>query len=762
MTTPENFISSKFPTDFDSDQNLFLAHDSLRVTLSEDYDPNDEVVAYRTAIAVTGDTTLFPSTGIITLTEQCSDILERAISFYYTNKTSNTFEGLIPLEKFASSNTIVRPKGVTHVTQNVMAEHHNSIKDALIAIENFVGVKGTTDTKPFGETIVGRINFLRKLALSPRAWFTATNTIGLVPLTVTFKNESFRLGEGTITLTWDFGDQNSNISMSTISVSSVVPVSEIDVLVQDIDSGTIQKTYTTPGKYTTSLTVENEYGTDVVIFEEFINARAEAPIEAIMEFSYTSSQTFTAGSPSGGPYTGGTPPKIRSRTNKFIDILIPDGINVDTDRTYAGEELDEWNEPIDPIETYAWELGDDLPHANEKTTRASYTIGGLYDLVIRCDTRFGAYRITNYSQSIDIIEERNLWMFNTSGSTSTTNEFGLISETFKSGSIPYTVLRDSDFLNDTNNETQAKKEFKKNTGFAATSTISSGDHGSAVLFYSSGGIEGSSLSSQTVQSVLFEGFGGTITNDSIVIQRPWNWIHFPFDQKSYFLFGADPTEVSGENSSYQTKDIVDLNGALSLDSPVELINPNNFINGANCLTQHVTSGYDGFGEPNNGRFAVYRSTTKDSTGYFLRNDGVGNFFKLREFYRTEGVSTDPVINIRKLQDMTGQVKAEGELVSLTNGLFFFNNSGNITAFNIIDGIWEVGNSTSPFKSFQDTTIEGYSSLEQTLMAVSDNERIAYLSYDYSPNAFIKYNSVDKTFYGLGTRPSGEQWIVGIY
>ena len=112
--------------------------------------------------------------------------------------------------------------------------------------------------------------------------------------------------------------------------------------------------------------------------------------------------------------------------------------------------------------------------------------------------------------------------------------------------------------------------------------------------------------------------------------------------------------------------------------------------------------------------------------------------------------------------MSGTAKTEGQLVSLTNGLFFFNNSGNIVAFNTVDNTWEVGNSVAPFKSFQDTTIENYSDLSQTLMATSDGERVAYLSFDYSYNAFVKYNSVDKTFYSIGSRPTGDQWVLGIY
>ena len=78
MTIPGAFQSSKYPETLDSDQNLHLVHDSLRVVLAENYDPNDSVLANRTKITVTGDTSIFPATGIVTLTEQYSDIEDRA------------------------------------------------------------------------------------------------------------------------------------------------------------------------------------------------------------------------------------------------------------------------------------------------------------------------------------------------------------------------------------------------------------------------------------------------------------------------------------------------------------------------------------------------------------------------------------------------------------------------------------------------------------------------------------------------------------
>ena len=94
---------TNFPTELDTDENLFLVHDSLRVRLVNDYNPGD------VSITVEGDSdtlSIFPPTGIITLTEQCSDIDKRAISFFYGSRTQSadartgTFDQLEVLPEF--------------------------------------------------------------------------------------------------------------------------------------------------------------------------------------------------------------------------------------------------------------------------------------------------------------------------------------------------------------------------------------------------------------------------------------------------------------------------------------------------------------------------------------------------------------------------------------------------------------------------------------------------------------------------------------
>ena len=115
--------------------------------------------------------------------------------------------------------------------------------------------------------------------------------------------------------------------------------------------------------------------------------------------------------------------------------------------------------------------------------------------------------------------------------------------------------------------------------------------------------------------------------------------------------------------------------------------------------------------------------------------------------------------------MIGSVKLEGQLVTLSNGVFMFNNSGEICAWNDSSLTWEVGRANSSslsFRSVQDTSASNFDDKSNTLLATSDNDRIAYLSYDYSEKTFIKFNGTDLTFSTLRFRPPGTQFKMGIY
>lgn len=751
MTIPS---SSKFPDVLDTDDNLFLVHDSLRVRLAEDYSPGDKM------IYVEGDESVmakFPDTGIITLTEQCGDIDRRALSFYYSSAprlSPYSFGGLEILPEFSGLDS-VKTKKMTNVTMNVLDLHHNHLKDALIKVQEFVGTKYNPDTG----TITQRIERLKSIALAPKAWFTADVLYGISPLKVAFSNESLRVGKEYAKQKWTFKSGPYEEVVERISENSSEYESE----------RVLEKTFTAPGVYTIKLQVENEYGNDEVEFEDMIVVRTECPEEATIHINHRASQKYTD-----GDYFLGIRPKIRSVVNTFIDLEVPEGENPDNPGySFAGEPVNSSDEPIDPIIEYTWRLGDNLPHSNSRIARASYDIGGYYDITLRVDTSFGSYRITSYDSSIDIVEKSNLWMFNyeTENSNSSGSiqayEFGLRSETFKTMgvSVPY-IDRDNSFLSspplnydepeyDSSALGRAKNEFENNIEFTRAGSADSGDSGNSLIFWAKGG---SALDSKQILAKKYNGFDDVYESLAPINDRPWNWVALSSPEKTYFLFGQFSPISPGSNRTVSERVEYDL-GTTSAGVATSLTS-SFFENGADEL---LNSPYQT--SPSSGYFASYRSAWKGQTGYILRNSSVNEFFRFGHFYKTKGSLSSPFGSITKMPDMPGSIKVEGQMVPLFNGVFFFNNSGEICAWNDTSLSWEVGRASSTslsFRSVQDTSTQNFDDKSNALKAASDGDRMAYLSYDYSRRAFVKFNGTDLTFTILRQRPEGKQFKIGVY
>jgi hypothetical protein len=444
---------------------------------------------------------------------------------------------------------------------------------------------------------------------------------------------------------------------------------------------------------------------------------------------------------------------------------VPQGPNPDNPgHSYAGEILDGSDNPIDPISHWTWALGDDLQHPNNHTTKASYSVGGIYDLKLRVDTEYGAYRITTYEDAIDIIEDQNLWLWVFSNTNDVRSyEYGLVSETFKLVSTDtLTINRDASFIESLSIENPGamRKEFIRNTGFAPKGNTGSGAKGSAFLYWASGRGASDPASSEEIKVAEYIGFEDRYISRT-PISRPWNWVNFNSSTKSHFIFGAVETYLPNTSPTNVTKQTLDF--ATMAVSSVALTS-DNYLNGANELEQNVAL-YDSTGAATYGHYSVMRATWKDNAGYLARNDAVGPFLRIKSFYRTEGTLGVPFTNIRKLQDIQGPTKLEGELTDMSTGVFFLNNSGAVSTFYPTESIWRSGGpgvNSLLYRNLQDTEVAGFDDQANTLLLASDGDKRAYISFDYSPNTFLKFNEIDLTFSSLGSRPEGDQWIMGVY
>jgi hypothetical protein len=102
---------------------------------------------------------------------------------------------------------------------------------------------------------------------------------------------------------------------------------------------------------------------------------------------------------------------------------------------------------------------------------------------------------------------------------------------------------------------------------------------------------------------------------------------------------------------------------------------------------------------------------------------------------------------------------------MSSGIFFLNNSGSVSRFLTTETVWQTGGpgvNSLLYRNLQDTSVTGFDDSANTAHCVSDSDHRAYLSFDYSDSAFLKFNELDLTFSSLGNRPSGQQFLMGVY
>jgi PKD repeat protein len=754
-----------FPVTLDTSTNLYSVADALTLPLAKDYSPGDTIIYVAQDAVIMAQ---FPVTGIITLTENCSPTEYRATSFYYGAKDNInfTFSDLTVLDE--TPDKTEKKAGATNVSMNVTAQHHNSIKNATLNIEEYLGVTSDVGILPFEGTINGRTNFLLKTVFTPRAWFVATPLLGKITpgfgMEVTFTSYCLYLGEelpnNTITYTWDFGDSN------------VIPPAT-----QTTTNPVITHTYLSPGIYTISMTVQNKFGQDTVTFVGMIDALYVAPAEAEIVVGWPGNAEFDPSKPGLKNFPTRIPPYLKAPTGAYVDVYTTDLVIVGSDPLRADNGAWLIESPpgiyteIDPIVSYTWDLSDTLSHATTTpVTKALYTIGGDYQVVLRCDTDSEAYRITQNYKYINAIERQNAWLFTFgTGAYATSvyaSELGFLNETFKTKQVVSTVItKDSSFLDyiaDPLQQARAKNEFNTNNNLNARSTTPSGLQGFSILSWASGRTASQSSTLETVNCVNYNGFQETYdTPVGFQFNRPWNWIPFNGTSVIYYILGnaaTQPPSTSPTNLNVDIQSLID-------GSRQTYAYTNASFTAQADLLEYNAAQYDPFGQNIYGAYSAYRTAFRGRSGYILKNTTVGNDFMIKSFYATVESTSYLLDSFKKLPDMPGPVKTQGQLVNLTTGLFFFNNSGSVLAFDPSVNIWKTGGpgyNSITFSNLQDKTVPDYDNENNALVATTDFASNAFLSFDYSNNAFIKFNDVDLSFSKLSSRPSGTQWLFGSY
>jgi len=182
-------------------------------------------LSYNGKIIIVEDASKFPDKGLIRIGTGPTGPGPAEL-IYYGLRTKDTFKELI--RGFAGSRQNQWPSG-SWATNSVTAEPHNAVKDAIINIENKIGVKNNPSIGSMNKRLIG----LESRFLAPKASFRAFPKAGPPPFTVSFQNFS----EGDVVrYLWDFGDGFQTIEKNPIH------------------------TYTEPGLYTVKLNIITSTG----------------------------------------------------------------------------------------------------------------------------------------------------------------------------------------------------------------------------------------------------------------------------------------------------------------------------------------------------------------------------------------------------------------------------------------------------------------------------------------------------------------------
>jgi hypothetical protein len=191
---------SVFPAALDSRYQLYEATNNSQTRLAQS-------ITYNGQYIIVENNDNFPETGILRVGPPPGQP-GSAEMIYYDKKTDKIFRNLI--RGFAGSRQNPWPIG-SHVTNAVFAEHHNACKDALIQIENNLGLRD----QPNALSLNGILKAQENKFLAPRALFRAFPTKALPNAKIRFQN--FSTGP-IVRYLWDFGDGTTSVEKSPLHV----------------------------------------------------------------------------------------------------------------------------------------------------------------------------------------------------------------------------------------------------------------------------------------------------------------------------------------------------------------------------------------------------------------------------------------------------------------------------------------------------------------------------------------------------------------
>jgi PKD repeat protein len=189
---------SLFPIVRDDKEQLYEVRNNAQTVLKQSLSYNGKYI-------IVEDNSAFPPKGLVRIGPPPGES-GNAELIYYDKKTAGVFRDLI--RGFAGSRQNRWSAGKS-VSNSVMAEHHNAVKDAILQIERNLG----TEEFPDEETLNYILKEQETRFLAPKALFRAWPLRGAPSLRVRFQN--FTTGDA-VRYLWDFGDGTTSVEKSPI------------------------------------------------------------------------------------------------------------------------------------------------------------------------------------------------------------------------------------------------------------------------------------------------------------------------------------------------------------------------------------------------------------------------------------------------------------------------------------------------------------------------------------------------------------------
>lgn len=230
-----------FPDSFDDDQSLYIAVNNLRTRLTA------SISSGTTTIPVVS-TAGFPTTGFISILTGGDITNTEAITYNGIGATDflNAIRGAGGTVAFAHTIN-------DNVDLTIVADHHNSLKDAILELEQYVGVSGAENFLRIDDggdvSIFGDLSIQNTITVTGGATFCFVTVTGTISGSNIF-TESISMGGGSTVIDDHSITTVSGVFSNTLTVSGI-PVHIGPVIVPDpLNIDTINAT--------TSLTISGE------------------------------------------------------------------------------------------------------------------------------------------------------------------------------------------------------------------------------------------------------------------------------------------------------------------------------------------------------------------------------------------------------------------------------------------------------------------------------------------------------------------------